>query len=416
MPLMPTYPPIQSITPRNILSFGPDTEAIDLGPLNVVIGPNGSGKSNLLSLFLVLQSASQDVLAPFREGGGISEWLWKGPASRNDASIEVMLRPHNVRFPELPTHLGMRYTLRIAEAGQRLEIRDEALEEERPRAPSYPEPRFYYRFQDGNPVIYRGIETEGEESLTHRRQLRRIALESFRLNQSVLSQRNDPEAYPELGYAAELFGSIRIHRDWVFGASCELRKSQPVDVRVDYLEEDFSNLGVLLSRLRTDRSFKQEFLKCLQIFLPDAEDYEITILNGLAQIFIAERYLKRATPATRLSDGTLRWLVLSTILLNPDPPPLICIEEPDLGLHPDMMPTLSALLRDASERTQLIVTTHSRELVDALSETPEAIMVCEKHEGATRLKRLDSASLSGWLEDYTLGELWSRGHVGGNRW
>ena len=121
-------------------------------------------------------------------------------------------------------------------------------------------------------------------------------------------------------------------------------------------------------------------------------------------------------PATRLSDGTLRYLGLLAILCHPKPPPLVCIEEPELGLHPDILPGLADLLLEASERCQLIVTTHSDTLVAALTYTPESVVVCEKEKGQTRMKRLDKVELSRWLEKYRLGELWSSGELGGNRW
>jgi predicted ATPase len=121
-------------------------------------------------------------------------------------------------------------------------------------------------------------------------------------------------------------------------------------------------------------------------------------------------------PAYRLSDGTLRWLALLTILLNPSPAPVTCIEEPELGLHPDIIPTLSDLLRDASTRTQLILTTHSRTLVECFSDDPESICVCEKYDGATEIKRLEADRMKVWLEKYSLGQLWSSGEIGGNRW
>src|SRR5205085_8350333 len=126
--------------------------------------------------------------------------------------------------------------------------------------------------------------------------------------------------------------------------------------------------------------------------------------GGSVQIFFHEG--DYSIPATRLSDGTLRYLCLLAILQDPEPPPLICIEEPELGLHPDILPKLADLLRDASERTQLIVTTHSDILVDALTETPEVIKVCEKHGGQTVIQGLDSENLSEWLQKYRLGELW----------
>lgn len=121
-------------------------------------------------------------------------------------------------------------------------------------------------------------------------------------------------------------------------------------------------------------------------------------------------------PATRLSDGTLRYLCLLTLLCDPTPPPLVCLEEPELGLHPDLLPGLARLLVEASERTQLIVTTHSEILVDALTDHPESVIVCEKHQGQTEMRRLDEDELSDWLKKYRLGELWMRGELGGKRW
>ena len=85
-------------------------------------------------------------------------------------------------------------------------------------------------------------------------------------------------------------------------------------------------------------------------------------------------------------------------------------------MHPDILPTIAEMLVEASERTQLIVTTHSETLIDALSSTPESVLVCEKDENGTKMKRLDRNELGVWLEKYTLGQLWSEGQIGGNRW
>jgi predicted ATPase len=104
------------------------------------------------------------------------------------------------------------------------------------------------------------------------------------------------------------------------------------------------------------------------------------------------------------------------ILLNPTPAPLTCIDEPELGLHPDMLPVLADLLVEASARTQLIITTHSRSLLDAFTETPEAVCICEKVEGSTVIQRLDGKRLKVWLDKYSLGNLWTSGEIGGNRW
>jgi predicted ATPase len=113
----------------------------------------------------------------------------------------------------------------------------------------------------------------------------------------------------------------------------------------------------------------------------------------------------------------MRFLCLLAILCDPDPPPLVCIEEPELGLHPDLLPKIADLLVSAAERTQLVVTTHSDPLVDAMTKRPEVVVVVEKHEGQPQAKRLESTEeMQRWLEKYRLGELWLRGEIGGTRW
>jgi predicted ATPase len=104
------------------------------------------------------------------------------------------------------------------------------------------------------------------------------------------------------------------------------------------------------------------------------------------------------------------------LLLDPTPPPLICIEEPELGLHPDILPTIAEMLIEASQRTQLIVTTHSDSLVSALSQYPESVVICERDDTGSHLRRLEPDKLKDWLENYTLGDLWRMGEIGGNRW
>jgi len=147
---------------------------------------------------------------------------------------------------------------------------------------------------------------------------------------------------------------------------------------------------------------------------PGFDDFDVIPEGGTLNLYLTEGSLSFS--ARRLSDGTLRYLCLLAILVDPEPPPFIVIEEPELGLHPDIHVKLAALLQEASARTQLVVTTHSDILVDALTDTPEAVIVCEKVDGATKLRRLDAEKLKPWLEKYRLGELWISGEIGGMRW
>ena len=231
---------------------------------------------------------------------------------------------------------------------------------------------------------------------------------------SILAQRRDPDVYPEFSYLASLYEQVRVYREWTFGRNSIFRVPQSTDMPNDRLEENFSNLALVLNRLRRDPKTKNTILQALRDLYQGLTDFDVSVVGGTVQVFLTEgEYI---IPAPRLSDGTLRYLCLLAILCDPKPPPLICIEEPELGLHPDILPKVADLLVNASERTQLIVTTHSDILVDSMTERPEAILVCEKHNAQTVMTRLDKASLARWLEKYRLGELWTRGELGGTRW
>jgi len=132
---------LQSIQMRSFLSYGPESEAIPLKRLNVVIGPNGSGKSNLLEAVALMQSAPGQLAAPIREGGGVGEWLWKGAGPPPVASLEVVVEHMLSSQQQIP----LRYRFDFTESGRRFEIVDERIE----NAAAYPghsAPYFYYRY------------------------------------------------------------------------------------------------------------------------------------------------------------------------------------------------------------------------------------------------------------------------------
>ena len=388
---------------RNLLSFGPDTEPIALKSLNVLIGPNGSGKSNFIEAVSLLRSAPSDIRAVIRRGGGVSDWIWKGDPE-GVASIDILIRNPQGNMP-------LRHVLAFRKENQAFRLVDERIENEK-SYPKYGNPSkiyFYYHYNDGNPVI--NVKTEGQDDNPEQRKLKPDTID---INQSILAQRRDPETYPEISYLANVYDKIKIYREWYFGRNAVFREPQKADMRNDRLEEDFSNLGLFLNRLRGVPKAKNKILEGLRDLYEGLDDFDVSIEGGAVQVFFTEGDF--TIPATRLSDGTLRYLCLLAILCDPAPPPLICIEEPELGLHPDIIPKIADLLNAASERTQLIVTTHSDILIDAMTEQPDAVLVCEKENGRTKIRRLESEKLEKWLKDYRLGELWTRGTLGGTRW
>jgi predicted ATPase len=393
---------IQQIRPANLLSFCSKTPELPLQNLNVLIGPNGAGKSNLIEALALIRAtpvppqttANADVRGVIRRGGGVNEWIWKGGKGR-PASVELV-----IAHPKGKQPLRHFFEFRGDEQGFRLN--DEQIENEKPNG-NQTEPYFYYRFQDGHPVVNTVAQKD-----------RRLARETINVELSILAQRRDPELYPEITHLADTYEKCRIYREWAFGRNTVFREPQKADMRNDRLEEDFSNLGLFLSRLRKTPKAKNAILDGLKSLYEGLTDFEPIVEGGSVQVFFTEGDF--SIPATRLSDGTLRYLCLLAILCDPTPPPLICIEEPELGLHPDILPKLADLLISASKRTQIIITTHSDILVDAMTEYPEAVVVCEKHDGRTELRRLKKDELSNWLTKYRLGQLWTKGQIGGTRW
>jgi predicted ATPase len=384
---------------ENFLSFGPAAAPLELENLNVLIGPNAAGKSNLIEALALMRAtpvspaaSNMDLRGVVRRGGGVNEWVWKGGRS---AVLDVV-----VSNPKGEQPLRHVLSFRGDEQGFRLE--DESIEDAAPQEHERVSD-FYYRFNQEYPVVDE-VNTGGRQRMSS----------LFDNELSVLAQFRDPKRFPEIARLTEVYERIRIYREWAFGRNTIFREPQRADMRSDRLEEDFSNLGLFLSRLRKTPKTKAAILDGLKDLYEGVTDFEPVVEGGTVQVFFSEGDF--SVPATRLSDGTLRYLCLLAILCDPEPPPLICVEEPELGLHPDILPKLADLLLQASQRTQIIATTHSDILVDALSEYPEAVVVCEKHEGKSEMRRLKKDELTSWLGKYRLGQLWIRGQIGGTRW
>ena len=390
---------IRSLRLNGLLSFAPRSAPFDLRALSVLIGPNGSGKSNLIETIDLLAAAPRDLAAVIRDGGGPREWLWKGGDRDEPAEVEAVLH-------QAPPGRPLRYRIKFAAVESRVEVVDEAIEEVQP-APGRPRDAdvyFYYRFQQGRPVININDGTQAKP--------RHLKREHLRPDQSVLAQRQDPDLYPEVTWVGHTLRSFHIFREWTFGRYAPLRHPQPADLPDDALLPDNRNLALVLNQIEhTDGTHLNDMLRR---FFPRFERLSTRISGGTVQFYLHERGFKTPIPATRLSDGTIRFVALLASLLSGTPPPLLCIEEPELGLHPDAVALLADLLVEASDRMQLVVTTHSEALVGALTKQPDAIVVCERPGAATELRRLDPAQLSKWLENYGLGDLWRMGELGAN--
>ena len=403
-----------SIRLQNFLSFGSEGVTLPLQSLNVLIGTNGSGKSNLIEAFRILQAAPIDISSPFRNTGTIDDWLWKGKRQRKDApptaTVDAVLT-----YPRGDKPLC--YTYSFTSNNNRRELVDEVVANTQ-TSPERSKKFFQYRHSGGLPMIW--VAELPQETLTAPQlpaRYRILNRETFNTDQSILFQIKDPVLYPELNYLSTTLPRIRIYTEWSKGRYAAFRQPQDTDLPGDFLSEDFANLPLVVNYLDShEPDAMVDIMETFGRFYEGIESIKTSVQAHTIQLFLKEKGFA-SIPATRLSDGTLNFLCLCVVLLHPKPPPLIILDEPELGLHPDIITLLGEMLIKASERTQLIVTTHSVGLIDAIGETsPESVVVCERHTEGTSLERLSADAMKEWLGRYSLGELWTKGEIGGNRW
>lgn len=390
---------------KDFLSYGREGVEIELQPLNVLIGPNASGKSNLIEALGVLRAAPTDLPAYFRERGGIGEYIRRGEGTSRLAEIEAWV--------DCPDCLGarpLRHRIEFADIGQRLEVKSEDI-----GGSVFGISSSSREFQHVYELTRQHAGIAGYDVVNDARKWIPLERQDLKRDQSILAQRRDPLAFPELTHLASQFEKIELYQEWTFGRRSRARLATGADMPTDFLLPDASNLGLILHDLMQTSETRNTLLKHLKLFYDSAEFIPTKILSGAVQLFIDEG-ASGLVPAMRLSDGTLRYLSLLAILCHPTPPPLVCIEEPELGLHPDVIPTVVNLLKEASQRTQIVVTTHSDTLVSALTDSPESVIVCETGIEGTSLRRLNQGELADWLEKYSLGDMWRIGHIGGTRW
>lgn len=227
----------------------------------------------------------------------------------------------------------------------------------------------------------------------------------------------DDELYPSGGgWRGESDLTWRLYHFDDTTASSPMRKTARVDDN-RFLRPDGANLPALLYLLREKHPASYGLIvRTVQRVAPFFDDFRLDPLLLKPDDIKLEWRHKRSDQyfdASSLSDGTLRFIALATLFLQPEQfrPSVILVDEPELGLHPYALEVLAALIKQTSVTTQVIVSTQSSLLLDHFE--PEDVLVADRVNGGTQLRRLDSDQLASWLEDYSLGQLWEKNEIGG---
>jgi predicted ATPase len=382
---------------------------LEMPRLAVLIGPNGGGKSNFLDLLALMVEAGGGQLGNgiFKRGGFLNIAFGFDPT--REVRIELRFRgalPWRKLEPVAESgdkRLDVRFKVAVRGFGTGAQVTEELVRQESVADPSL-----------SADIVSRGPAGAAFRAAIDLGVLTTPERRGVAFTELVISQVKDSIKYPAASAVLNELAGWAFYRDIDVGPEARVR--QPVLVRPDVLLlPDGSNLSsVLYSIQQGHPELWSEILEDLHTAYQDFVKLTVPAGGGDGKVHLRwfERpYEKEGMSANLLSDGTLKLLCLIAILKSPRLPPLTCIDEPELGLHPDWIELVAELLQDAAMRTQVIVATHSPQIVAKLE--PEQVIVTEKADGETHLTQLKTADLQNWLKDFSLADLWLSGEIGG---
>jgi predicted ATPase len=328
---------------------------LELKPVNVLIGANGAGKSNFISFFSFLNTAYNQQLKSFVAGkGGVDKFLYNG--RKQTSKIQSKLS-----FDKEVNH----YEFILSVGEDSFVVERENL----------------------------GYEGRNWDISTIDNELEIRSNGSYRAN-----------------YIRNYLSGLKVYHFHETGKDSPFNKDAKIN---DYhvLHSHGANLAAFLYNLKNDnRIVYNRIVKVIQSVAPYFHDFDLQP-NGKESEYIRlawrDNYSENLYGATDLSDGTIRFIALAALFLQPDPPAVIIIDEPELGLHPFAISKLAGLIKSAANRgTQVILSTQSVELINHFE--LEDIITVDNREGASIFERLNPADFSVWLDDYTVGDLWQQ--------
>jgi predicted ATPase len=343
---------------------------LELKRLNLVIGANGVGKSNLVNAFRFLHDIYREQLQTLSASGNPATYFFHGPKVTPEMRFQL-------RFVESNSSIANEYDARIGYGEAGLFIKSEVVG--------------YHRMSEHQYPVTTGLSgSPFKESL-----LRKSSL-------------------PVAKHVSNDIANYRVYHFHDTSRTAGVKQPSKIDDNRS-LAADASNLASTL--LLFKQKFPDHFNLIENTIKQIAPFFDGFVLEPLRanpemiKLEWRERGSDDYFDGHSLSDGTLRFMCLATLLLQPDAPRLILLDEPELGLHPAAINVLAALLRQASVNSQILLATQSVTLINQFQ--PEDVVVAERENGATVFNRLSSENYTAWMEEYSLGEMWEKNLIGG---
>jgi predicted ATPase len=364
--------------------------SVDMRPLTVMIGANGVGKTSFLEIFsLLAESAKGQLQSKLSELSGLNQMVTRDKA---DSVAIALSMPVQNQEP-------LRYFLKLVTKGQFYEISQETLTQQ--RNPNADRP-FNYIDSRGFDIKYYSTEDQ------------KLLRPNWEHNPLETSLSQVPKMYQEPETLRKRLASCSFYRSWELNLSSKSPVRLPQPMRPATLPgANGEDLVSCLYYLRETDTERFEILEdTLAAAFPDFERLGFPpVAAGTLAMTWKDKNFREPLYMDQLSEGTLRFLWLVTLLQSRALSAVTLIDEPEVSLHPELLRLLAHVMREATQRTQLIVATHSDRLIRFLD--PQEMLVCDFEDGLTTMTWGDSMDLDHWLEDYSLDQLWAMNIIGG---
>lgn len=401
---------IKRVTIRDFFSFC-GTNAIELNPgVNLLLGINGSGKTSLINAFRLLYEGvcGEGVEKLVQEQWGGFDQIVNVNGERTAPYCQITYEFDPKKVNRINAAAGfkstIKYSITIRPYGTSYTLSEKIWTEHQKKKD---EKFTYLDFSNGKGVF--STRTDGT-----------VGIQKYESNEIsgqelVLKQINDPNRFLPTFTLRKAIETMAVYNNFEVGESSRLRR--PADFSTSTrLKKNGENLTQMLNELKLNHSFDFEKLEeAFRNVSPSYREIVISNLYGQSYLSLREKNLKKTIGALHISDGSLRYLLLECIFFNPNRGWLVAIDEPERGLHPDMIKSVGEMLKLAAKDCQIIIATHSPHLLNQF-ELEDVIVFEKDEENKTVVKKLSEDDFEEWEGDFLPGQMWLRGLIGGKRW
>lgn len=350
----------------------------ELTNLNIIIGANGAGKSNFVQIFRMIMAMTRKNFSKFiLERGGADNFLFNGPKGTPQINVDF----------EFESFSGFSK----GSNAYRFELTPTADEQ--------------FLISEERKYVTTNWRSYGSPSLESR----------------LYDERNELSTDGQWNgvghFVYESISNWMVYHFHDTSSTAPMRRSEIIEDS-HKLRGNASNIAPFLFMLRKSEIYKnyyEEIVNAIRLVIPFFDDFRLDIQKFGEAEKVKLSWTQKGSDFPmqpyHLSDGSIRFICLATALLQPNPPSTIIIDEPELGLHPAAISILAELIQVAAKRTQIIVATQSPALIDQFA--MEDIVVVNREKGESSFSRLNEKDFSTWLEEYSVGELWTKNVITG---